>query len=497
MKTMGKSFASQEGRERKPAFAGRFYEAEPERLKAEVDCFLADAQTEGAGDVQAVIVPHAGYVFSGGIAGKAFAQIAPKTRYERIFLLGPSHRAAFDGVSVDGGCDDYATPLGKVAVDREVCQELSQKGGMWTYLPEAHRKEHALEVELPFLQARLEVMPPIVPIVVGTQDRGKLEQAAKELQPYFTPENLFVISSDFSHYPSYEDAVRVDKATGDAIQYGSVDAFLKVIAWNADSHVRHLVTSACGQAPIAVLLMMMRQAGGLKMEHLGYCNSGDSVYGGADEVVGYHAFAVKRVSGVPDGKADLAEDSSRAFSLTGDEKRYLLEIARKSMENVLEEDSVPLQYDKARLTDRLRMECGAFVTLHLQGKLRGCIGHLEGSQPLYLTVAEMAHAAAFEDPRFMPVSRDELSAIQIEISVLSPLRKIHSADEFQLGRHGILIVKGNRHGTFLPQVAGETHWTKEEFLGHCARDKAGLSWDGWKDAELYVYEAEVFHEGEV
>ena len=130
MKTMGKSFASQEGREREPAFAGRFYEADPERLKAEVNRFLADAGTGGAADVQAVIVPHAGYVFSGGIAGKAFAQIAPKTRYERVFLLGPSHRAAFDGVSVDGGCDDYATPLGKVAVDRTVCQKLSQKGGM-------------------------------------------------------------------------------------------------------------------------------------------------------------------------------------------------------------------------------------------------------------------------------------------------------------------------------------------------------------------------------
>ena len=169
---------------------------------------------------------------------------------------------------------------------------------------------------------------------------------------------------------------------------------------------------------------------------------------------------------------------------------------RKSIEYELE-GKMELPYDSARLTDTLKMNCGAFVTLHLNGKLRGCIGMLAGRRPLYLTVSDMARAAAFEDARFRPVTLEEMKDVRIDISVLSPLRKIHSVEEFELGKHGIFMVKDARSGTFLPQVAEETHWTKEEFLGHCARDKAGIGWNGWRSAELYVYEAEVFDEGGV
>lgn len=140
----------------------------------------------------------------------------------------------------------------------------------------------------------------------------------------------------------------------------------------------------------------------------------------------------------------------------------------------------------------LTMKCGAFVSLHKNGQLRGCIGHFGEDVPLHEIVAEMARAAAFEDPRFIPLRREELDEIDIEISVLTPMRRIQSLDEFQLHRHGIYIRKGYRSGTFLPQVADEVNWTKEEFVGHCSRDKAGLGWDGWRDAELYVYEAIVF-----
>lgn len=495
MKNRSRSFSSQGEGKRQPAVAGSFYTADPEQLKAEVDRYLSEAHTDGTDDVQAVIVPHAGYVFSGRMAARAFARIAPGTRYRRIFLLGPSHRVAFDGVSVNTADSAYVTPLGEVEVDREVGAGLVQSGGLFRYLPEAHEKEHCLEVELPFLQRRLSVVPPIVPLIVGTQDYSRLEQVAGQLLPYFTPENLFVISSDFSHYPSYEDALRVDKATGDAILSASPEAFLQVLLQNARQQVHRLLTSACGQAPITVLLLMMSRTTGWKMEHLGYCNSGDSPYGGKDEVVGYHAFAVRRTS-ASSGEGERPADDHPVFSLSPQEKATLLHIARRSIEEGLSGKSVRLEEDEAMLTETLRMTCGAFVTLHSHGRLRGCIGRLVGSGPLYRTVAEMARAAAFEDPRFYPVEREELSGIQIEISVLSPLRRIHSADEFQLGRHGIFMVKGRRQGTFLPQVAEETHWTKEEFLGHCAQDKAGLTWDGWREADLYVYEAEVFHEGE-
>ena len=149
----------------------------------------------------------------------------------------------------------------------------------------------------------------------------------------------------------------------------------------------------------------------------------------------------------------------------------------------LEQEPFPVPYNS---------KCGAFVSLHKHGRLRGCIGHFGEDYPLHEIVARMARAAAFEDPRFMPVTSDELADIDIEISVLTPMRRIQSIDEFQLHRHGIYIKKGYHSGTFLPQVADEVNWTKEEFLGHCAQDKAGIGWDGWREAELYIYEAIVF-----
>ena len=167
----------------------------------------------------------------------------------------------------------------------------------------------------------------------------------------------------------------------------------------------------------------------------------------------------------------------------------LKDIALTSIKDSL--DGKPFSHHSP-LTTHLFSKCGAFVSLHKQGRLRGCIGHFGEDVPLHEIVAEMARAAAFEDPRFMPVTKDELDDIDIEISVLTPMRRIQSLDEFQLHKHGIYIKKGYRSGTFLPQVADEVNWTKEEFVGHCAQDKAGIGWDGWRDAELYVYEAIIF-----
>lgn len=467
-----------------PAVAGQFYPADADTLKTVVDGFLDNASARAEGRVQALIVPHAGYVFSGATAAEAYAAISPAAEYGRIFLIGPSHRESFRGISADVECEWYETPLGRLEADRETGRELVEADPVFRNLHRAHEKEHCLEVQLPFLQERLDSLPPIVPLIVGSLDGDGLRKAAQVLKPYFTPDNLFVISSDFSHYPSYEDACRVDGATGDAISSGSLDSFLAVLADNAMAKVPNLATSACGQLPIALLLMMMQEREDLEVRHLDYRNSGDApLYGDRSEVVGYHAFAVVC-------KGDT--EDRREFSLSSAERTVLLETARRSIEAAfgdrywLPDDSV--------LTPALKAGCGAFVTLHLHGRLRGCIGNIVGVRPLYRTVAEMARAAAFEDDRFRPLTPEELEEADIEISVLSPLRKISSPDELVLGRHGILMVKDGRSGTFLPQVADETGWTREEFLGHCARDKAGLGWNGWKDADLYVYEAEVFGE---
>lgn len=455
--------------------ANRFYTGNPQELSQEVDSFLALHKNMPIYDsVRAIIVPHAGYYFSGNVAASAYMSIPNDKPFKRIFLLGPSHHEWLDGASVNTEADYYATPLGNVKVDVETAQNLTDSNSVFSYYPKAHDREHCLEVQLPFLQRRLGNVPPIVPIIISTNDFDRLKQIAEVLKPYFNEENLFIISSDFSHYPSYEDAYEVDALTGKAIETGKVDEFIATLEKNAVSGKRNLATSACGELAIATLMLMMDT--NCKVIHLMYQNSGDIDHHDHSRVVGYHAFAVVRTSG-------------KAFSLSSDEKRMLKKIAYESIKDSLEGKGISRL---SHLTDNLLAKCGAFVSLHKQNRLRGCIGHFGEDVPLHEIVAEMARAAAFEDPRFVPVSHEELDAIDIEISVLTPMRRIQSLDEFEMHRHGIYIRKGYRSGTFLPQVADEVNWTKEEFVSHCAQDKAGIGWDGWRDAELYVYEAIVF-----
>ena len=460
--------------------AGRFYDGNAQRLRAEVDGYLAQHQGERHdGRVAALIVPHAGYYFSGNVAAAAYMSLDTTKTYQRIFLLGPSHHVWLNGASVNTEADYYATPLGQVKVDHETAVKLTTNGSNteasadFVYRPEAHDREHCLEVQLPFLQRRFDTVPPIVPIIISTNDLRRLKRIAEALKPYFTEENLFIVSSDFSHYPSYEDACEVDAKTGKAIESGDVETFIAALEANARSGKRNLATSACGELAIATLMLMMDSH--YEVKHLLYQNSGDIDDHDLSRVVGYHAFAILR-------------GAEKTFTLSEAEKRMLKEIALTSIKEALGVEQgitrpVPLI---------LQQKCGAFVSLHKQGRLRGCIGHFGEDVALHEIVAEMARAAAFEDPRFMPVTKEELDDIDIEISVLTPMRRIKSLDEFELHRHGIYIRKGYRSGTFLPQVADEVNWTKEEFVGHCAQDKAGIGWNGWKDAELYVYEAIVF-----
>ena len=455
--------------------ANRFYTGDAQELENEVDSLLKRHSGSKVYDnLAALVVPHAGYYFSGNVAASAYMAIDAKKQYKRIFLLGPSHHEWLDGASVNTEADYYATPLGNVIVDHETATELTKADSVFFYRRSAHSQEHCLEVQLPFLQRRLGDVPPIVPIIISTNDYNKLKRMADVLKPYFTGDNLFVISSDFSHYPSYEDANEVDAKTGRAIETGDVEEFVTTINANADSGKRNLATSACGEFAIVTLMLMMDSQYDVK--HLMYQNSGDIDNHDHSRVVGYHSFAILR-------------QEQSGFSLSTVDKQQLKQIALQSIKDQLAGKPIAQQTIHSSI---LNSKCGAFVSLHKHGRLRGCIGHFGEDYPLHEILARMARAAAFEDPRFMPVTSDELADIDIEISVLTPMRRIQSIDEFQLHRHGIYIKKGYRSGTFLPQVADEVNWTKEEFLGHCAQDKAGIGWDGWRDAELYVYEAIVF-----
>ena len=467
--------------------ANRFYTGDARELSEEVDSFLALHRNDAKySNVAALIVPHAGYYFSGNVAASAYMAIDAKKQYKRIFLLGPSHHEWLDGASVNTEADWYATPLGNVKVDHETAVALTntiatphsqRENSVFCYRPEAHDREHCLEVQLPFLQRRFKEVPPIVPIVISTNDYEKLKRMAEVLKPYFTDENLFVISSDFSHYPKYEDACELDAKTGKAVESGDVEEFIATINANARSGKRNLATSACGEFAIITLMLMLDNQ--YEVKHLMYQNSGDIDNHDHSRVVGYHSFAI------------LRKDNA-SFALSDADKKVLKEIALQSIKDSLDGKRCSDNSSLFTIHSSLNQKCGAFVSLHKHGHLRGCIGHFGEDYPLHEIVAEMARAAAFEDPRFMPVTRDELNDLDIEISVLTPMRRIQSLDEFELHRHGIYIKKGYRSGTFLPQVADEVNWTKEEFVGHCSQDKAGLGWDGWRDAELYVYEAIVF-----
>ena len=474
---------------RKPAVAGTFYPASAKEINAMIGPWLHPVADGPA--PQAVIVPHAGYVFSGDVAASAFNKIPRGHTYKRIFLLGPSHRVGFNAASVQTQYSYAETPLGQVPIDAAVGKELISKGdGAFIFRADAHEREHCLEVQLPLMQMALDEVPPIVPIVIGSQHLDVLQQIAGVLEPYFTPENLFVISSDFSHYPSYEDARKSDLYLAETITSGGLEAFLKGLASIDKMDFRGEDTAACGACAIAVLLDIMdtQGRGHFEAEHIMYRNSGDSEYGDKDRVVGYNAIVFTR------REKPAMDTTDHLFNFSAEEKKAMIETARQAICSALR-----LEYDgDARPVGVLKESgYGVFVTLHLGGRLRGCIGRFTSDETLSETIREMAGSAAFHDPRFPALSRSEAHQIEIEVSVLSPLKKIDSIDEFKLGRDGIYIIKGRHHGTFLPQVAEETGWSTEEFLGHCARDKAGIGWDGWKDADLYTYQTEVVNESEL
>lgn len=488
----GSNCSSQENKsatglvDRQPAVAGQFYPADPVTLRSDLSKLFAKAVPKQPGVVLAIIAPHAGYVFSGEVAATSFNQVDPDKKYDNIFILGSSHRMSFEGASIYNK-GDYITPLGKVKVNIELANQLLKDYPVFNSRTEAHTGEHSLEVELPFLQYKLKTDFQIVPIILGTQSPATSKKIAEALKPYLNEKNLFVISTDFSHYPSYEDARMVDNITATAITKNSPDILLKTLEDNDNKGIDNLVTSLCGWTSVLSLLYMTEGRKDLGYKVIEYQNSGDSkLYGDSGRVVGYNSIVVikNNVSG------DVKD-----FSLEKKDKVKLLDIARQTMEEYITAGTIP-KIDEKTLSPTLIQPFGAFVTLKEDGDLRGCIGRFEATEPLYKVIQEMAIAASTQDSRFPEVKPSEFKEIDIEISILTPMRKISSIDEFQLGKQGIYMKKGYSSGTFLPQVAMETGWTKEEFLGHCARDKARIGWDGWKDAELYVYEAYIFGEKE-
>jgi MEMO1 family protein len=280
--------------DRQPAVAGQFYPGNPAELKKMVMEMLSKSASKGdksgkRGTVRALILPHAGYVFSGLVAAAGFDQLDPDASYDDIFIIAASHKAGFDG-AVAYYPGDFITPLGKVEVDTALCRELTEKGGAFLDRPSGHEGDHVIEVELPFLQVYMKKKFRIVPILIGTEDRDVCRKIALVLKPYFTPKNLFIISSDFSHYPDYDDAKKTDKTTLEAILKNSPDALILSVETGMEKGIRNLVTCACGYNSILTLLYMTAGDPSISINPVRYMNSGD-IAGDRSRVVGYHAIA--------------------------------------------------------------------------------------------------------------------------------------------------------------------------------------------------------------
>lgn len=475
--------------DREPYAAGRFYSADKETLKKDISQLFNDCKkTIENSEVRAIIVPHAGYVYSGKTAAAGFLVTPKNASYKNIFIIGSSHVDSFDGASVYN-TGDYITPLGKAIVNHEIADKLKADNKVFRFPVDAQLRDHNLEVQVPLIQYYYTKTPAIIPIVIGTNNTKTIKEIAEALRPWFTPENLFVISSDFSHYPSYKDAVGNDNRTAEGLVSGDPDKFLAAIRKNTSRNIPGLATSMCGWTSGLCLLYLTQGNNDLKFKRIDYCNSGDSPYGSKDEVVGYHAISLVDISRSSQNK----HANSGEFSFTKEEKDLMFSIARTSIRTMLNEKK-RIAPDESIIPESLKNKYGAFVTLKINGTLRGCIGRFLSEDPLYEVIKQSAISSAFEDPRFSPLTKSEFEKTDIEITVLGPMKSIKNINEIVLGKHGIYIKKDFRSGTMLPQVATENNWTVEQFLGYTSRDKAGIGWDGWKNAELYIYEGLVLEE---
>ncbi|MDI7260353.1 MAG: AmmeMemoRadiSam system protein A, partial [Thermodesulfobacteriota bacterium] len=375
----------------------------------------------------------------------------------------------------------YRTPLGLVPVDVELSKRMMEKWKGIQFLPEAHAQEHSLEVQIPFLQVVLKSFK-LVPIVMEPYWSWETcHSLASAIAETVKGKNILLIaSSDLSHFHSYEKAVEMDK-----IVLGHLERF-DPEGLNRD--LKKGRCEACGGGPVITMMLAAKALGATRGKVLKYLNSGD-VTGDRNRVVGYGAALFYKAAG-GEGKMKGDKRVGVDLGLNEGEKKTLHQIAKTVIENKAKGKPVPeFKID----SPTLRENRGAFVSLHKKGQLRGCIGYIEGRGPLHQTIEEMAEAAAFRDPRFTPVTEKELHDLEIEISVLTPLKKITDVGEIEVGRHGIYIKKGRFSGLLLPQVATEYGWDRKTFLEHTCQ-KAGLPSSAWKDkdAEIYIFSADIF-----
>jgi hypothetical protein len=412
--------------------------------------------------------------------------------YGLVALLGTNHTTPpFAGMAVFTG-GGFETPLGVVRNDRPAAAELLAADPACVDDPRPHWEEHSIEVQLPFVQ-HLFPGTKILPAIVGSPDAKLCARFGRALAKVIEKRAALVVAScDLSHYPSQDAAAVTDAKVLEAMVTLDPEKFRNAIEAQERRGIPRLSTCACGEAPVLSALTCASALGAKRGTIVSYANSGDTLIGESDRVVGYGAVALYAGAGDSDTAA-LARQARppEPLELRPEDKKALLAFARETLRRFLTTDTLPMPRG---LDPRLNAERGAFVTLKKKGELRGCIGHMVADSPLVKVVGSMALQAGLNDRRFTPLREDELAEVELEISVLTPARSVSGPEEIVLGRDGVILSKDGSSAVFLPQVATEQGWSRDEMLDHLAR-KAGLPAGSWREgAKFSTFQAEVFHE---
>jgi MEMO1 family protein len=478
---------------REAVVADQFYPGDAGKLEGAVRAYLEDALPASGERPIALVAPHAGYVYSGQVAADAYAQ-AVDFDYDVVVILGTNHTTqGFDQVSVYYG-EGYRTPLGVAEIDRKLALELMESDADFVFREDVHAGEHSVEVQVPFVQVAFPEAE-IVTAVIGAPDPDLTERFGLALARVLKGRKaLIVASSDLSHYPTGEEADVVDRKVLTAIASLDPATVSGTISRQMRAGMSGLSTCACGEGPILAAMVAAKALGATRGIAVNYVHSGGTLFGENSRVVGYGAVAFTGGEGGVDTRG-LERDESTGVSegLSAEDKEYLLHFARETIEQYLTTGTVPLpRVSRPALWSKQ----GAFVTLEKHGQLRGCIGHMAEDTPLVLTVGRMALQAALRDRRFRPVGAEEIPELELEISVLTPFAQVAGPEAIVIGRDGVVVQKEGHRAVYLPQVAPEQGWDREETLGHLCV-KSGLGSDCWQqDAEFYTFQADVFGEGE-
>lgn len=477
-----------DGEVREAAVAGAFYPADPNQLVRLVDAMLQQSVTGAPGLVRGLICPHAGYVFSGLTAAAAHKQLMGAD-IKTVIILASSHTATFYGAAIPE-VKAFRTPLGLVPLSAKAAEladkppfnrglkaDVSRPGG-WENAPKAapaagketpHTWDHVIEVQLPFLQRTLKNFE-IIPIMFGEVEAAAVAEA---LLPVIDDKTAVIVSTDLSHYKNDEVARGLDNCTIQAMREMDIKSMAQ--------------QEACGKGPV-IALMHMAKARGWKPIFLGYANSSDVKDGDKSRVVGYMSMAF------------IEEGSVKDEPLDAKEKEFLLKAARIAAAAAVAKKPLP-GMDRDSMPRRLLVPRGAFTTLTLDGKLRGCVGYTLGHKPLCQTVMETAALSAVSDGRFQPVTVEELAKCEIDVSVLTTPKGIYYNTPPDLLKKlrpnvdGVVLQVGNRQAVFLPLVWKELP-EPDKFMDALAV-KAGLPADGWRHpaAQVLIFQAEEFKEG--